>query len=292
MSTPLSGDSGASNDLFTNNLGFNKAVEIGCRGFRLPPDQVVAVIAGALSYCFKDFGLPLQLWGLVITIIAASQGNSDWFDLSDRQLVAMVYPNITNEAVLDTLRRKLQRWRKKFEKWQVENGIFLVEIENGTANYERDDAGDIKLGRDGKPRVTDHEPTKYKHSIFPKLKWIDERISRIAGMDISLSSYSDRLNKSFVASMRQSMREVTELVSKPTTKKDPYIKIKEGHKGIVTRAKTHAQEVRDLGGNVRLEAAQLCDEIMKAMIEPGDHEWIVDPDDTDLDLNFRPNLIH
>lgn len=58
-----------------------------------------------------------------------------------------------NEPMQSALKKRVQRWRKKLDKWQEDSGITLVRIKSGHRTFERE--------KDGTERTTNH-PCEYR----------------------------------------------------------------------------------------------------------------------------------
>ncbi len=154
-----------------DSLGQNLSLQIippsGKSGSKngMTAEYWLSQFADTFNYTFGCIGLPLELRAYVLALIGASDGETDWFDCSDRDLAIRLLGDEADGKTVSALKKRVQRLRAKMRSWQREHGYSLVEIDIGYGEYQRDGENEVVIGNNGKPEVTYH-PSRYRLPIL------------------------------------------------------------------------------------------------------------------------------
>ncbi len=132
---------------------------------KMTAEYWLSQVTDTFNYLFGYIGLPLELRAYVLALIGASDGETDWFDCSDRDLAIRLLGDEADGKTVSALKKRVQRLRVKMRSWQREHGYNLVEIDIGYGEYQRDGENKVVIGADGKPEVAYH-PSRYRMPIL------------------------------------------------------------------------------------------------------------------------------
>lgn len=131
----------------------------------------IAQVKDVFNFLYSRIGLPLELRNFIDALIGASNGQTDWFECSDKALAVRLIGDAVDGKTPNALKKKIQRLRKKLIVWQQEHKYVLVEIDIGYAESMRDEAGEIITYSDGS-RELEYHPTRYRLPILPHAKQV------------------------------------------------------------------------------------------------------------------------
>lgn len=129
----------------------------------------IAQVKDVFNFLYSRIGLPLELRNFIDALIGASNGQTDWFECSDKALAVRLIGDAADGKTPNALKKKIQRLRKKLIVWQQEHQYVLVETDIGYAESMRDEAGEIITYSDGS-RELEYHPTRYRLPILPHAK--------------------------------------------------------------------------------------------------------------------------
>src|SRR5262249_33887307 len=79
----------------------------------LTAEYWVSQIADVFNYLLGRIGLPIELRAYVIALIGASEGQTDWFECSDRELAVRLLGDAADGKTVSALKKQVQRYRAK-----------------------------------------------------------------------------------------------------------------------------------------------------------------------------------
>lgn len=98
----------------------------------------------ALLSVLANLGVPVQCRPFIEALVALSDGQVE-FESEDYAIARQVFKDVTDERSRDSLKKKVQRWRKALIKWQELTGYTLVQISPGYKTGEETHKSSYRL---------------------------------------------------------------------------------------------------------------------------------------------------
>ena len=132
-----------------------------------PLGKQIGQILAVKNLLYGVLQLPLELRNFLDAVLAVSEGKSGWFECPDLKLAAQLLGDPEEDGHSNgSLKKRIQRLRKKLMEWQERKNYRLVDIDPGHSKYGRDLENNIDTS------YLEYHATQYRLPILPVLEVI------------------------------------------------------------------------------------------------------------------------